>query len=121
MQYLKIAEIANKCEVKRQQIIEHYRMVGANREFTDDVRNIFYNTIKDMEQDLKVLENKLIKCIKTPDDVKPVLSDSKNELLRKILYKSNTEYCQSAEDMQSELEEINEMIKELYPDLEEKS
>lgn len=63
MEYLKIAEIANKCEVKRQQIIEHYRMVGANR-FTDEVKNIFYADIKGMENDLKVLENKLRKYVK---------------------------------------------------------
>ena len=64
MEYLKIAEIANKCEVKRQQISEHYRMIGANNQFTDEVRNVFYAVIKDMERDLKVLEDKLRKYVK---------------------------------------------------------
>ena len=64
MEYLKIAEIANKCEVKRQQISEHYRMIGANNQFTDEVRNVFYAVIKNMERDLKVLEDKLRKCVK---------------------------------------------------------
>ena len=53
------------------------------------------------------------------NSINPLLADSKNELLRKILYKSNTDYCQSAEDMQYALEEINELIKKSYPDLEE--
>ena len=64
MEYLKIAEIANKCEVKHQQINEHYRMIGANNQFTDEVRNVFNAVIKDMERDLKVLENKLRKHVK---------------------------------------------------------
>jgi hypothetical protein len=64
MEYLKIAEIANKCEVKRQQISEHYRMIGANNQFTDEVRDVFYAVIKDMERDLKFLEDKLRKYVK---------------------------------------------------------
>ena len=64
MEYLKIAEIANKCEVKRQQISEHYRMIGANNQFTDEVRDVFYAVIKDMERDLKALEDKLRKYVK---------------------------------------------------------
>lgn len=64
MECLKIAEIANKCEVKRQQINEYYRMIGANKQFTDEVRNVFYAVIKDMERDLKVLEDKLRKYVK---------------------------------------------------------
>ena len=64
MEYLKIAEIANKCEVKRQQISEHYRMIGANSQFPDEVRNIFYDVIKDMERDLKTLEDKLRRHVK---------------------------------------------------------
>lgn len=59
MEYLKIAEIANKCEIKHQQIIEHYRMIGANNQFTDEVKNVFYAVIEDMERDLKVLEDTL--------------------------------------------------------------
>ena len=64
MEYLKIAEIANRCEVKRQQISEHYRMIGANNQFTDEVRDVFYDVIKDMKRDLKVLEDKLRKYVK---------------------------------------------------------
>jgi len=64
MNYLKIAEIANKCEVKRQQISEHYRMIGANNQFTDEIKNVFYAVIKDMETDLKILESKLLKYVK---------------------------------------------------------
>lgn len=64
MDYLKIAEIANKCEVKRQQISEHYRMIGANNQFTDEIRNVFYAVIEDMERDLKILESKLLKYVK---------------------------------------------------------
>lgn len=63
MDYIKITEISNKCEVKRQQINEYYRMLGANAHFTTEVKNLLYNTIENMENDLKVLENKLQKCI----------------------------------------------------------
>ena len=41
-------------------------------------------------------------------------------LLRRILYKSNLEYCGSSEDMQEALIEIHEMISEEHPDLKEK-
>ena len=64
MEYLKIAEIANRCEVKRQQISEHYRMIGANNQFTYEVRDVFYDVVKDMKRDLKVLEDKLRKYVK---------------------------------------------------------
>lgn len=63
MEYLKIAEIANKCEVKKQQISEHYRMIGANPKFTKETYNIFYAVIKDMENDLETLEGKLRKYV----------------------------------------------------------
>jgi len=36
--------------------------------------------------------------------------ESYKELLRRILYKSNLEYCFSAEDMQSNLDEIYNLI-----------
>lgn len=64
MEYLKIAEIAHKCEVKRQQINEHYRMLGANKQFSDSVKDVFYAVVKDMERDLKSLEEKLRKYTK---------------------------------------------------------
>lgn len=41
-------------------------------------------------------------------------------LLRKILYKSNLEYCGSADDLQDRLTDIHEMIAEEYPELKEK-
>lgn len=63
MEYLKIAEIANKCEVKKQQIFEHYRMLGAHPKFAKETQDIFYNVIKDMERDLATLENKLRKYV----------------------------------------------------------
>lgn len=41
------------------------------------------------------------------------------KLLNKILYKSNLDHCQSADDMQNALEEINDLIKENHPNLKE--
>jgi homospermidine synthase len=41
------------------------------------------------------------------------------ELLQTILKRSNTDYCQSAEDMQNALEAIHEEIRAVFPDLEE--
>ena len=64
MEYLKIAEIANKCEVKRLQINEYYIMIGANMQFTDEVRNVFFVAIREMEHDLKTLEDKIRKYVK---------------------------------------------------------
>lgn len=46
-------------------------------------------------------------------------SIGKFTLLRKILYMSNTDNCQSAEDMMYALEGINKLIKKYYPGLEE--
>lgn len=43
------------------------------------------------------------------------------DLLRKILFLSNLDYCESSGDLQDNLEKINELIKEKYPNLEEKS
>ncbi len=63
MDYLKIAETANRCEVKSKQIYEHYRMLGTNPRFPEDVMNAFKATITDMERDLKTLETKLKKLI----------------------------------------------------------
>jgi len=58
MNYLKIVELANECEITRQKINEHYRMLGANN-FSDEVKAIFYAAIKQMEYELKSLETKL--------------------------------------------------------------
>lgn len=63
MQYLKIAEIANKCEVKRQQINEYYRMIGANSQFTKDLDSVIYESIKYIQRELDILENKLKKLV----------------------------------------------------------
>lgn len=45
--------------------------------------------------------------------------DSYRDLLQKILYKSNLEHSWSAEDMQSYLDEIHDMIVEFDSSLEE--
>jgi hypothetical protein len=63
MDYLKIAETANRCEVKSKQIAEYYRIIGANPRFPEDVKNAFSNAIADMEKELKTLETKLKKLI----------------------------------------------------------
>lgn len=63
MKYLQIAEIANKCEVKTQQIAEHFRMLGAHPNFTEETKDIFYAVIKDMQRDLVTLEGKLRKYV----------------------------------------------------------
>jgi predicted DNA-binding protein YlxM (UPF0122 family) len=63
MEYLKISELANKCEVKRQQISEYYRMIGANPNFTIEIKDAIHKSIDDMQDDLNKLENKLRKLI----------------------------------------------------------
>ena len=68
MEYLKIAEIANKCEVKRQEISEICIMISASNQFPDEVRKVFYAAVKDRERDLKTLEDKLRKYILTTKD-----------------------------------------------------
>lgn len=59
MNYLKIAEVANKCEVVAKKITEHYRIIGANSHFTDEVRDVLYLAISDMEKEKKRLEKML--------------------------------------------------------------
>lgn len=63
MDYLKISEIANQCEVKRRQINEYYRIIGGNSQFPEDVKDILYSTINDLNRDATMLENKLRKCV----------------------------------------------------------
>jgi len=41
------------------------------------------------------------------------------ETLGRILYLSNLDYCESSGDMQDRLEEINKLIQEKFPTLEE--
>lgn len=59
MNYLKIAEIANKCEVESQKILEHYRMVGANSHFSNEMRDAIYLAISNMEREKTRLEKML--------------------------------------------------------------
>jgi hypothetical protein len=66
MDYLKIAEIAHRCEVKRQQMSEHYRMIGANRTFNKETQDIILAAIKDMKSDLARMEDKLRKYLTSP-------------------------------------------------------
>lgn len=63
MDYLKIAEIANRCEVKHQQIIEYYRFIGANLRISESALNSIHESIKQIEKDLKTLDNKLRKLV----------------------------------------------------------
>lgn len=64
MDYLKIAEIAQKCNVKQAQILEHYRMIGANPQFPKEVVDTFYAVISDMEAEKTRLEKQLWKLVK---------------------------------------------------------
>lgn len=64
MNYLKISELANRCEVKHQQIIEHYRMIGSHPNLDSDTKEVFYAAILDMKVELEKLENQLRKLIK---------------------------------------------------------
>lgn len=50
---------------------------------------------------------------------KAEITKSRN-LLRRILYRSNLEHCGSCDDMQSALEDIQDLIKNEYPKLKEK-
>jgi hypothetical protein len=43
------------------------------------------------------------------------------ELFQKILYLSNLDYCEGADELRASLVGINYLIKMLYPELEEKS
>ena len=42
------------------------------------------------------------------------------ELIAKLKTLSNLDYCESASDMQDSLEKINDLLNELYPEIEEK-
>ena len=43
----------------------------------------------------------------------------KKEIVAKLKQLSNLDYCQSAEDMQYRLEEINDILNAEYPEIEE--
>lgn len=64
MDYLKIAEQANKCEALRSKINSHYQFLGAHRDLTEDTKELMYKFISTMEDDLNRMEGKLIKMIK---------------------------------------------------------
>ena len=59
MNYLKIAETAHKCQIKRSQISEYYRMIGANSQFSDETVEALGHAITEMEAELRKLESKL--------------------------------------------------------------
>jgi hypothetical protein len=40
--------------------------------------------------------------------------------MEKILYLSNLDYCESSHDMQNRLEEINDLIRNVFPNLKER-
>lgn len=63
MEYLKIAALANKCEVKRQNINECYRLIGANPNLSKECIEFLYNQIESMEKDLTFIENKIRKYV----------------------------------------------------------
>lgn len=61
MNYLKISEIALKCEVKQNQIVQLYLLIGRNTHFSDEVKSDIYKLIEDVKKELEILENKLKK------------------------------------------------------------
>ncbi len=63
MDYSKIAELAQQCEVKQRLQSEHYRMIGANPQFSDETRATIYSTIRDIQSELDKLESKLRKMV----------------------------------------------------------
>lgn len=54
MNYTKIVELAIEAEIKREQINEYFRFLGANGE-----NDLIRSTIKSLENQLDVIENKL--------------------------------------------------------------
>lgn len=65
MNYSKIVEIATQCLVKQNQITECYRLLGANP--NANFRELIYNTIHDIENELKLLKNKIHKQVNPYD------------------------------------------------------
>jgi NADH:ubiquinone oxidoreductase subunit D len=63
MDYLKIAEQANKCESLRSKINSHYQFLGAHRDLTEDTQKMIQKFISIMEEDLIRMESKLTKMI----------------------------------------------------------
>ena len=65
MDYLKISELANKCEIKARQIAFLYAIIGSSPfAFTKEQFDRFYSTVAQYEQELLILEKKLRKLIK---------------------------------------------------------
>ena len=65
MDYLKIIELTNKCQLKRQQANECYRMIGHLRNNKPEVVVFLQEQAEDYESDLRMLEMKLIKMIES--------------------------------------------------------
>ena len=64
MNYLKISEIANKLEVKRQNLISYYAIMGKySNDFKPETKESLYKEIDDLESEIKQLENKLRKLV----------------------------------------------------------
>ena len=63
MEYLKISEIANKCEVINMQIFEYYRLLGANKQLSKENDDIIYSTIENLKKDLQKAELRLKKLV----------------------------------------------------------
>lgn len=63
MNYLKISEVANKCEVQQQLINEHYRLIGANPNLSEEIRTMLYAEIEYMKKQLGRFEKVLRKFI----------------------------------------------------------
>lgn len=64
MNYLKIAEQANKCEALRLKINSHYQFLGAHRDLSEDTKELMYKFISTMDEELKRMDRKLIKMVK---------------------------------------------------------
>lgn len=61
MDYIKIAELANRCNVKLQQITEYYRLARVHSEVMDE---IIPAEIDKLQKELNALDIKLTKLIK---------------------------------------------------------
>lgn len=58
MNHTKIIELAIEAKIKREQINEYYRFLGANGE-----NDLIRNTIKSLENQLDVIEHKLKRAV----------------------------------------------------------
>ncbi len=75
-----------------------------------------------MKKKIKLFENfskEDSKSSRILNSSRMIYEDDHVDTLSKILYLSNTEYIEDAQDMQDKLEEINELIKLNYPNISE--